>query len=147
MILLILFLIVWITDSFIFHYSNFLQKHISDFIRIPVSALVLIAGWYLARNGVRVIFDQDKATRGVICTGVYGIVRHPIYLGTILFYLGATLITLSLASAACWIVIAVYYFLISRYEERILADTYGEEYTRYKQDVGMMFPKFVQSAS
>jgi len=122
-------------------------QNISDFIRIPVSALVLIAGWYLARNGVRIIFDQDKATEGVIRTGVYGMVRHPIYLGTILFYLGAALITLSLASTACWIVIVVYYMLISRYEERILTDVHGEDYTHYQQEVGMMFPKFGRSAS
>lgn len=147
LILLLLFLGVWITDSFIFHYSTFLRQHISDFIRIPLSALVLIAGWYLARNGVRAVFVKGKSTPELIRTGVYRIVRHPIYSGTILFYLGATLITMSLAAAACWILIVVYYVLISRYEERILTGTFGEAYISYQKEVGMMFPKCRRSGS
>jgi len=147
LILLLLFLGIWITDSFFFHYSTFLRQNISDFIRIPLSALVLIAGWYLARNGVRAVFEPGKSKPGVIRTGVYGIVRHPIYLGALLFYLGAILITMSLASAAFWILIVVYYILISRYEEKILTDTFGQDYTSYQKEVGMMFPKIRRSSS
>jgi len=72
---------------------------------------------------------------------VFGLVRHPIYLGSILLYLGLILYTLSLASVVIWLVIIVFYYFISRYEEKILTDFFGEEYVSYKQKVPMLFPK------
>ena len=59
------------------------------------------------------------------------IVRHPIYLGAILFYLGASLITMSIASLAFLPVIIAFYFAISRYEERILTEVFGNDYLEY----------------
>ena len=141
LILLFLFLVIWITDSFVFHYSNFLQDGISDFVRIPLAAVVLIAGWYLARTGMKAVFGTKRNAPGVIRTGAFRIVRHPIYTGAILFYLGATVISMSIASAAFWILIIIFYILIARYEERILAEKFGEDYINYKKNVGMLFPK------
>lgn len=141
LIFLILFLGVWITDSFIFHYSTFLNQVVPDYVRIPSAALVLISGWLLARNGLKTVFGGERTTPGVITTGVFRIVRHPIYLGALLFYLGSILITLSVASAALWIVIVIFYILISRYEERLLEEEFGEDYLNYKKKVGMLFPK------
>jgi protein-S-isoprenylcysteine O-methyltransferase Ste14 len=59
----------------------------------------------------------------------------------ILFYLGASLITLSLASFLFWLVIITFYILIARYEERILTKEFGEDYLNYKKKTGMLFPK------
>ena len=106
LILLVMFLGIWITDSFIFHYSTFLSELVPNYIRVPLAGLVLIAGWYLARGGMKVVFGTVREKAGVISTGVFRIVRHPIYLGAILFYLGASLITVSIASAAfCLLII------------------------------------------
>lgn len=114
----ILFLGIWITGSFVFHYSTFLLEIVPDYVRIPLAGVVLISGWHLARGGMKEIFGTERSTPGVIRTGVFGIVRHPIYTGAILFYLGAILITLSIASAAFWIVVIVFYILIAGYEEK-----------------------------
>jgi len=144
LILFFLFLIVWITDSFIFHYSTFLVDIVPDYIRIPLAGIVLISGWYLARNGMRAVFGTERAEPEVINAGVFSIVRHPIYAGAILFYLGAIFITLSIASAAFWILVIIFYILISRYEERILNKEFGDDYLNYKKKVGMLFPKFTR---
>jgi len=141
LILLLLFLGVWITDSFIFNYSTFLRELVPDYIRIPVAGIVLICGWYLARDGMRRVFGTEREKPEVISDGVFRIVRHPIYTGALLFYLGAICITLSIASAAFWLLIVVFYYLISRYEERILTKTFGEDYSAYKKRTGMLFPR------
>ncbi|MEN8228644.1 MAG: isoprenylcysteine carboxylmethyltransferase family protein [Bacteroidota bacterium] len=141
LILLALFLGVWITDSFIFHYSTFLMEIVPDFVRIPLAGIVLIAGWYLARNGMKAVFGTERSDPGVIRDGAFKIVRHPIYAGAILFYLGSSIITMSLASVLLCILIVIFYYRIARYEERILTNQFGDEYLSYKKEVGMLFPR------
>ncbi len=141
LILLILFLAIWITDSFIFHYSTFLMNTIPDYLRIILAGIVIISGWYLARSGMKAVFGTKRAEPTVIKDGIFKIVRHPIYTGALHFYLGATLITMSIASAAVWVLAIIFYILIAGYEERILIAKFGEDYLRYKKEVGMLFPR------
>jgi len=140
-ILLVVFLAIWITDSFVVQSSTFLRDRISEWIRIPLASLVLISGWLLARGGTRMVFGTRKDRPELIETGVFRIVRHPIYTGAILFYLGAVLITYSLFSAAFCLVIILFYYRIARYEEKILTEEFGQAYTLYKKRTGMLFPR------
>jgi len=141
LILFILFLGIWITDSFVFHYSTFLNGRIPDTVRLALAGGVLIAGWYLARQGMKLVFGTRREAPEVISSGVFRLVRHPIYTGAILFYLAASLSTLSLVSAGFWLVIIGFYIYISRYEERILTEAFGNDYLNYKKKTGMLFPK------
>jgi protein-S-isoprenylcysteine O-methyltransferase Ste14 len=143
LILLLLFLLIWITDSFLFHYSTFLTEIISNPIRLSVAGLVLIPGWLLARGGMKAVFGTVRSQPELIQTGVFRIVRHPIYLGALLFYLAAIVSTLSIASAGFWIIILLFYGYISKYEERILIEEFGDEYLKYRKRVGMLFPKII----
>ena len=140
-ILLLLFLAVWITDSFLFHYSTFLIDMVPDYIRITLAGLVLIAAWILVRTGIRTVFGTERSEPELITTGVFSIVRHPIYTGALLFCVGSSLITMSLASAGCCVSLGFFYYMISRYEERILKEEFGNDYLNYSRKVGMMFPK------
>jgi protein-S-isoprenylcysteine O-methyltransferase Ste14 len=142
LILFVLFLGLWITDSFVFHYSTSLLEGISNYIRLVLAVPVLIAGWILARGGMKAVFGTARDKPGVISSGVFRIVRHPIYTGAILFYLGAILMTMSIVSAAVWVLIIGFYIYISRYEERILTEAFGNDYLEYKKKTGMLFPKF-----
>jgi protein-S-isoprenylcysteine O-methyltransferase Ste14 len=141
LVLLVMFLGLWITDSFIFHYSTFLLEVFPNFIRVPLAGLILLAGWYLARKGMKAVFGTERKQAEVIHTGVFALVRHPIYLGAILFYLGASIITMSLASVGFILVIIAFYIAICKYEERILAEAFGNDYLEYKKKTGMLFPK------
>ena len=136
LLLLVIFLGIWITDSFVFNYSTFLIEIIPDYLR-----MVVLAGWYLARSGMRAVFGTERDKPELIVTGVFRIVRHPIYLGAILFYLGASLITMSIASVLFLIVIIGFYIYIAKYEERILNKEFGQDYLEYKKKTGMLFPK------
>jgi protein-S-isoprenylcysteine O-methyltransferase Ste14 len=141
LILFFIFLGIWIPDSFVVHYSTFLNEVMPNYIRISLAGIVLICGWLLARNGMKAVFGTEHEKPELIRSGVFGIVRHPIYTGTILFYLGAVVTTLSVVSAVFWLVIVLFYYLISRYEERILTEAFGDEYTAYKKRTGMLFPR------
>ena len=137
----LLFLIVWITDSFVLKFSVSLNEIVPGIIRVPAGILVLIAAGYLSMIGLRVVFDEVREKPEVIRKSVFGIVRHPIYLGEILIYLGFLIFSISIASAVIWVLAIIFLHYISRYEEKILLDYFGEEYRTYIQDVPMWLPK------
>lgn len=141
LILFFLFLIIWITDSFVFHFSNFLREVVPDYIRLSTAGLALFAGILLARGGMKAVFGTPREKPEVISSGVFRFVRHPIYTGALLLYLTAILSTLSLVSAAFWLLIIAFYIFISKYEEDILTEAFGNDYLEYKKKTGMLFPK------
>ena len=143
LLLFFLFLGIWITDSFVFHYSSFLMDLVPAYLRLAAASLTLFAGIMLARGGMKAVFGTQREKPEVISEGVFRLVRHPIYTGALLFYLTAILSTLSLISAAFWLLIIGFYIFISKYEESILTETFGNDYLEYKKKTGMLFPKFI----
>ncbi len=140
-IILILFLIIWVLDSFIFNFSTFLNDHIPLAAQINVGAVLLAAAIYLAWSGMKVVFGGVPEKPGVIRKGAMGIVRHPIYLSEIIFYLSLLFFRTSLASAFVWLIAIGFLYHISRYEEKLLLARFGDAYRQYMKDVGMFFPR------
>lgn len=141
LLLLIVFLIVWVFDSFIFRISVFLARDVSLLIRIPLGLAFIGAAAYFAREGMRSVFGEVRAEPAVLTAGIFGRVRHPIYLGCILFYVGLVIFTLSIISSVICAIIIGFYHYISRYEERKLLNKFGQEYERYMESVPMWIPR------
>ncbi len=141
LILFILFLAVWITDAFIFKYSTLLNDYIPFAVKLPLGVVVLIIAAYLAWAGLTIVFGEVRGKPRVIRKGVFGIVRHPIYISEILLYLGVLLLNTSLAGLAVWIIIIAFSHYISRYEEKLLLARFGDEYKQYMRDVPMYLPR------
>ncbi len=134
-IFFIIFIAVWVLDSFVFKYSIFLKEYIPLLIHLPISILILALSVILSRAGIKTVFGKVREKPQVISTGVFSIVRHPIYLGSILLYLGLVIFTLSILSFLIWILIFIFYYLISRYEEKLLVERFGRVYEDYKKKV------------
>ena len=141
LIFFLLFLAVWITDSFFFKYSSFINDHIPLAAQITPGVIVLIAAGYLARTGLRIVFSEVREEPHVIRQGVSGVLRHLVYIGEILLYLGLLLFRTSLAAAAVWIITIAFLHYISRYEEKLLLKRFGKEYEQYMRDVPMYLPR------
>ena len=141
-ILFLIFLTVWITDSFIFTYSTFFSNYIPFYIRLPIALMILSVSAYFAKAGLRIVFDEIREQPIVIRKGVFNLVRHPIYLGSLLFYLGLCVLTVSLFSILIWSGIIIFYHFISKYEEKILVNKFGAEYKKYQNEVPMWIPRF-----
>jgi len=120
LIFLFIFLAVWIRDSFVMNYTNSLAGGIGWYFRIIPGAIILAISFFLARAGLNIVFGEKREKPEIISKGVFSVVRHPVYLGCILFYLGLICMTLSLASAGLWVLIVIFYWYISRYEEKLL---------------------------
>jgi protein-S-isoprenylcysteine O-methyltransferase Ste14 len=140
LILLLIFLAVWIADSFIVRYSTFIAQYISLFIRIPLAVGFLCCAAYLTKKGMDVVHGKAKTEVKIFTEGVFGLVRHPVYLGSIVFYLGLLISTLSIFAAIAWVIIIIFYQFIAKYEESLLLRKYDEDYKVYMQAVPMWIP-------
>ena len=141
-ILLVIFLVVWVLDSFVLRYTTFLSVYVPFYIQLPLVVLLLISSGYFSQAGLRIVFGETRDHPMVIHKGVFNIVRHPIYFGAVLGYLGLTLASCSLAAFVLWLGITYFYNYISLYEEKLLLQYFGAEYRQYMNEVPMWIPKF-----
>jgi protein-S-isoprenylcysteine O-methyltransferase Ste14 len=138
-VLFVLFMTVWITDL-VLHYADFLTVYITPYLRIPLAAVFFLIAIYMAVKGMSAIYAMKAGNPGVIRTGVFGMVRHPVYLAEILLYLGFLMINISLAAVAVWLITVTFLHYISCREEKALSTLHGDEYTRYRTEVPMWLP-------
>jgi protein-S-isoprenylcysteine O-methyltransferase Ste14 len=139
-ILAVLFAAVWISDTFIFGYTTFLNDIVPVVVRVPLAAIFFILSAYLSFRGLAIVFGEVREQPTVIRTSVFGLVRHPIYLGEILVYLGFLCLNISLAAAVVWLLAIGFLHHLCRYEERLLASHFDDEYRRYMREVPMWIP-------
>jgi protein-S-isoprenylcysteine O-methyltransferase Ste14 len=141
LILAFLFLAVWVADTFFLKYTTFLNQRIPLAIRISLGVVLILLAGYLASKGQAIVFGDRREKPGVIREGVFGIVRHPLYLSEMLLFLGLLMMSLSLAAGfVCLIAIGFLHF-IATHEETLLLARFGEEYQAYRRDVPMWIPK------
>lgn len=82
-----------------------------------VGVLFSIWGKLILRRG----FGLAAANRGVVSTGAYGLVRHPIYAGYIVIYVGFFVLNPTSWNAAVYLSVATLLVLRILAEERVLA--------------------------
>jgi protein-S-isoprenylcysteine O-methyltransferase Ste14 len=140
LILLALFLILWIVDSFFLRTSTFLSDHVPLYIRLVFLGLALATAAYLSMSGHDAAGLEQRGTR-VVSSGAFRYVRHPLYSACLLFYLGLAVSTASIFSFGLFVLIFIFYNYIASYEERWLDEKFGQEYGKYKKGTGKWVPR------
>jgi protein-S-isoprenylcysteine O-methyltransferase Ste14 len=143
--MVILFFVSWALDSlsrFIFGYSTVVLEAVSFPALLIGVILPLCLGLYLTSKAHKSVFDEGKTQPKVVDSGVYAVVRHPMYLGTLFFCLSFLFISFSLLSVGIWIAFFIFYDKMATYEEKDLIQILGEEYIAYQKRVPKWFPRF-----
>jgi protein-S-isoprenylcysteine O-methyltransferase Ste14 len=135
-----LFLVIWAGDSFILRKSIFLSNDIPLSVRLAILGVALFTAAYLYKSGHAVVSHEDRPNN-VVSTGTFKYVRHPLYLASILTYLGLTISTMSLFSLVLLVGIFIFHNYIASYEEKLLEGRFGEEYRSYKKKTGKWVPR------
>lgn len=143
-ILLLIFLIVWISDSLFIKYSIQYADFAAPYVRIPLAVIILFTAGYLAKQGLTIVFAKVREKPVVIRKGVFSIVRHPIYLGAILFYLSLIVVCFSLIAALIWVIIILFYIYLCKHEEKLLIQKFGSDYETYKSETPMLLPRIIK---
>ncbi len=106
-----------------------------------ILAVGFVLGWM-----ARVAFQRKgRAREGeswlhttvVVDSGIYAVVRHPMYLSFILFILALVLISQHWLSAVFGVVAMASIYVDILKEDRSNAEKFGDEYKRYQQTVPM----------
>jgi len=131
-VLLVLVLLAWRDIGGTIHRT-------SGWLQIAFAAIQLAGLWIIA-GAVRAIdplelsgIRHERAAQGLQTSGLYRLVRHPLYLGWVLVVFGAAQLTGDRFAFA--VISSAYLCIAVPWEERSLERTFGEEYARYKKRV------------
>ncbi len=138
-IALALFVIIWILDSFVLKISTSPASYVPLYFRLPVALVVFAFSIYLFKASHHVVAGEHSSQQ-VITSGIFGHLRHPLYMSVILFYLALIISTFSIISFALWILIFFFYNFIAGYEEKLMEEKFGGEYGSYKKKTGKWLP-------
>ncbi len=89
--------------------------------------------------GLAQLFDPQPAQTGrLVVSGLYRWVRHPIYFFSLLFLWLSPVMTLN--QLTLYVMVTLYFYVGSIFEERRLEAEFGEAYRRYRQYTPRLFP-------
>jgi methanethiol S-methyltransferase len=94
----------------------------------------------LAFVGLRQLFEVEK-TQGLVTSGFYRMVRHPLYTFSLLFLWLTPTVSQNLLTL--YIGITLYFVIGAYFEERKLLRDFGEAYAEYKRRTPMLIPGVV----
>ena len=141
--MLVLFFGVWGIDLlsfFLFEYSTVVFHALSFSLLLVGTILFIGFSTFLVSKSHKAALEQVHDPPELVDSGVYGWVRHPLYLGILLFCLAFLFVGVSLVSVAIWIAFFIFYDRMATYEERSLIEILGERYVDYQKRVSKWFP-------
>ncbi len=139
-ILPIVFVLVWTSDSNIFHISTFLNDFMLFEIRLILFIAILITALTFIMLSHRTLFKSHQPSNSLITSGILRYVGNPLYFGILLIYVAFIFLSISLITIGVFIVIFLIYNWMVNFEEKILESMFGEQYLEYKQKVPKWFP-------
>lgn len=110
----------------------------SGLLLAAIGALIIVFA-VLQLNNNLTAFPTPKEDGTLIQTGIYKVVRHPIYTGIILGAIGLGCFTGSGWKVSVGIALWILFFVKSTYEEKLLSTQYAD-YEGYRQRTGRFFP-------
>lgn len=119
--------------------ENTLIKFVS-FVCITYGLIIIKLSF--KNQSVRVFLTkEDRFTKSTLKTsGIYAKVRHPLYSGTILIFLGLFLFIPKISTAIALAITLLYLAVGIRLEEKKLILKFGDKYVSYKKEVPALIP-------
>jgi protein-S-isoprenylcysteine O-methyltransferase Ste14 len=119
--------------------------------RIVVEFIIFGFGLFLLVWGVILIAKARINKTGLVKTGPYKFIRHPQHLGIILMSLCISLYVpwtkdnfIRIGEIISWSFFSLILIVMSDFEEKKLARTFGEEFKQYRESTGFFFPKIIK---
>jgi protein-S-isoprenylcysteine O-methyltransferase Ste14 len=111
-------------------------------IAIATGTIVNIMGRFkLGKNWANQIIIYKDQT--LVTSGIFRIVRHPLYASLIWIFFGASILFMNLVALLSNLLIFVpFMYYRAKQEEKMLTEEF-KDYPKYKKKVGMFFPKLL----
>ncbi len=139
MVILVFYENTFFISEYLTFWANPLLTYVGIFILITGGLILLVSRIQLGTYGSgKIVLEEEHE---LITRGIYGYIRHPIYLGGLIGWIG---ISLALRGLITLILFLVMYFLIFKnrmdLEEEILSKEFGEEYLSYMKRTKRLIP-------
>jgi protein-S-isoprenylcysteine O-methyltransferase Ste14 len=108
---------------------------------VAVAGAVLIVWAAVALGRLLVHAAAVLPDHGLVTSGPYRLVRHPVYTGYLALLLGTAVGTLNVGLLLLWPVSLVGILIQAGSEERLLVAHFGDEYRRYAGRTGRLVPR------
>jgi protein-S-isoprenylcysteine O-methyltransferase Ste14 len=141
--------------GFILQFVLSVASYYEDILSIPYDKVFWGIGVLLIFGGFTITYlyqqEHEKLEEDVLNTvspkdvsdiltgGVYGFVRHPGYLGTIMMHLGMAFASRSYLPLIFALMMTIFWVLVALKEEHLLKDEFAQEYKKYAQKVKWRF--------
>lgn len=87
-------------------------------------------------------FETAEESPKLIQTGLYSRVRHPLYLGLLMIFLGYVLVSAQYTALIHFFCLVLYLPFGIYYEEKNLIHLFGKKYQEYQKNVPTLFPNW-----
>jgi len=120
-----------------------------EFLMITIIGVLLaLIGLFIRYISLRALgshfsgYVEVKENHELIKDGIFKYIRHPAYLGILVYYLGLPLVLNAYYSELIgFILYSFALFWRIKEEERLLTKKFGEEYKTYMSQTGILLPK------
>lgn len=137
--ILALFFLMAVMDSILLLPPSQVIQYIG--MVLAVWGVIIVAASFRRLSGLAFLGLKREEDIGLVRDGIHGKIRHPIYSGTILIFIGMFLYTPTDIVLVAVIVIFCYLPLGIYFEEQKLIRKHGEAYMEYKKEVPALIPK------
>ena len=107
---------------------------------------LLLMGAVLALGSMLTLRFKGKPSSGwehttqLIETGVYRLIRHPLYLAAVVMVTGTALLQMALIALILWALSTACFVLAAWFEDCFNARKFGQDYCRYQSQSKMIIP-------
>ena len=137
----ILFIIVWILDSFLLSLTVWLNSFVPLVVRLVLFVVCFGLALVFVQLSHKVLFKDNEPSDTLLIKGVLKRTRNPMYFGILLVYLSFILLSISVICIVFFVFIFLLYDKMVNFEEEILEEMFGQDYLEYKKRVPKWIPK------
>jgi protein-S-isoprenylcysteine O-methyltransferase Ste14 len=120
-------------------------------LAIIVGAFLLsirvLTGWHIRLSGFDIvghglsIYTVFPEKGGLVSSGIYSYIRHPISLGSLCAALGLAFFRNNLLAILTALIFLIPALTEARLEEKEMTERFGEEHKKYIKNTGILFPR------
>lgn len=125
----------WFTDPFS-------PKQIISWILLLFSIYPVVSGYILLKKKGKPTVNFENTSQ-LVKSGIYGLIRHPLYLSIFLFGTGAMLKNTGNLQLILGLVNLIAIFVTAKIEEGEMIAKFGREYREYIKDTKMFVPYLI----
>jgi len=134
-LLVLAYLLLWFLDN----PAGIEEIRYAGWIIFAVGLVLIFLPMFVFRSKGKVKKENDwTETSVVVDTGIYAIVRHPLYLGWLLMYIAIIFWSQHWLTIIVGVLGMTCVYLISRQEDQRLVEKFGNNYKRYMRSVPRM---------